>query len=133
MSPGRDLLGQVYLGLRGSHWLDAGKPWELLGKDPTAGTQLGGSSRHQPPPAQARAARGQGPAGQPLSLPMAHGDRVRLGLAVVQSLIDKASTLILPNTGITSKTNSLIWAFIIASRVLISVMDNAGRSVIFFC
>lgn len=71
--------------------------------------------------------------GQQLSPPLARGERVRLRLAAVQRLIYKTSSLILPNTGITSKTNSLIWAFIIALRVLISVMDNAGRSVIFFC
>ena len=41
---------------------------------------------------------------------------MRLGLAAAQGLIYKASPPILPNTGITGKTNSLIWAFIIASK-----------------
>lgn len=68
MSPGRDLLAQVYLGLRDSDWLDTGKPRELLGKGPTAGPQLGGGSLHQPPPVQPRAAQEQGPTGQQPSL-----------------------------------------------------------------
>lgn len=106
MSPGQGLFAQVCLGLR-AHLLRAtekpgGAPSE---KGPTTGTELGGG---QP--------RKGGPhTGQQLSLPLARGDRVRLRLAAVQRLIYKASPLIPPNTGITRKTNSLIWAFIIAS------------------
>ena len=55
--------------------------------------------------------------GRSASVPVVSSrETVRLGLAAAQGLIYKASPLILPNTGITSKTNSLIWDFIIASK-----------------
>lgn len=68
-----------------------------------------------PPPAEASAA--QEDHRRSASVPMVSlRDRVWLGLAAAQRLIYKASPPILPNTGITSKTNSLIWVFIIASK-----------------
>lgn len=67
------------------------------------------------PPVEASAAQEDRPAG-PASVPaVSSWERVPPGLAAAQRLIYKASPPILLNTGITNRTNSLIWAFIIAS------------------
>lgn len=80
-------------------------PGSCWGECPPAA--WGGSERlsrpHQPPPGDTSTAQEDRLAGQHLSLWLAHGERVRPGRAAAQCLIYKASPLILPNTGITSK------------------------------